>query len=243
MRRQVVGLGLGIMLACGTAVPAMAENSSREAIEAVVRELLEREPGLVVEAIQRYQVEQEAARLAAARANIVAQRAELTAAEHPSVGPEDAPVTLVEFFDYRCGFCRRMAPTVAGVVADSPDVRQVFIDFPVLGPDSLRAAQAGLAAWRQNADVYPAFHAALMAAEDLSAPAIMTLAEDHDLDTDQLLVDMQGDDVRARLERNFALARALGIDGTPSYVIGDQLLPGAIPAARLHEALSAARAG
>lgn len=224
------------------AAPADAlETAEREAIEAVVRELLQREPQVVIEAIEAFRAQQESARQAATQAALVTHAERLTAADHPSAGPSDAPVTLVEFFDYRCSFCRRMAPTVVSLMETNPEVRRVFIEFPVLGPESLRAAQAALAVWEQDPSLYPDFHHALMHADDLSAPALVRMATQLGLDGERLVDDMQSTSVRERLQRNYELASAIGVEGTPAYVVGDRLLPGAVPIQQLQAALDAAQ--
>lgn len=238
MSRALTALGLVLALA---APAAHAQELVRDEVEAVVRDLLEREPELVIEAIQRFQAQQEAVRAAATEAAIETHRAALLSTEHPSAGPADAAVTVVEFFDYRCGYCRRMLKPMAALMAAHTDVRVVYIDFPVLGPDSLRAAQASLAAWDQAPDAYVSFHEALMSVDDLSAPVIVDLAETHGLDPDRLIEDMQSSAVRQRLEANYAIAQAIGIEGTPAFVIGDTLLPGAVPLERLEQAISTAR--
>ncbi len=237
MLRHLTAIGLVM----GFTAPVPAAEPTHETIEAVVRELLEREPELVINAIEQFRAQQEVLRAAAAEAAIVEQRAALESAKHPSVGPADAAVTVVEFFDYRCGFCRRMLQPMAKLKEAHDDVRIVYVDFPVLGPDSRRAAQASLAAWLQRPDEYFAFHGALMTANDLSAPAIVELAKAHGFDTDQLLSDMQSDVVRERLEANYALAQAIGINGTPAFVVGDTLLPGAVPVERLEALIADAR--
>jgi protein-disulfide isomerase len=231
----VAGLGLP---------PAAAETDlDRAAVEAIVRDYLMREPQVIIEAIEAFRAQQEEARQAAMTAALLAHSGALTAADHPSAGPADAVVTMVEFFDYRCSFCRRMAPTVDGVAEANPDVRRVFIEFPVLGPESLRAAQAALAVWMEDPAAYPAFHLALMQSEDLSAPALMALADEAGIDGERMVSRMQSAEVRERLQRNYELAQAVGIEGTPAYVIGDRLLPGAVPAQQLQAALDDARAG
>jgi len=220
---------------------AAAQAVDRGEIEDVVRELLTREPELVIDAIRQYQAEQEAARDAQIVGAIDAYRDELTSAAHPSVGPPDAAVTLIEFFDYRCGFCRRMVPRIDALLADHADIRIVFVEFPVLGPDSLRAAQASLAVWRQAPDVYMDFHRAVMAASDLSAPALVELAEVHGVDGDALVTEMQSEAVRAQLTENHRIAQAIGIEGTPAFVVGDAFMPGAVPLEQLEQAIAAAR--
>ncbi len=238
MNRALTALGV---LAALAAAPLAAQEPAREDVERIVRELLQREPDIVIEAIHAYQAREEQARDAAAQAAIETQRPALLSAEHPSVGPADAAVTLVEFFDYRCGYCRRMVPALDTLKGAHDDVRFVYVEFPVLGPDSLRAAQASLAAWSQAPDAYWGFHKALMAADDLSAPAIEALAAAHGLATDRLLEDMQSPAVRERIEENYAIAQAIGVEGTPAFVVGETFLPGAVPLEHLEAAIAEAR--
>ena len=122
------------------------------------------------------------------------------------------------------------------------DLRVVFKDLPVLGPDSVRAARAALASRKQ--DGYVPFHFALMAADDLSVEGIRAAAaESVGLDPDQLEADMASPEVIAAIEANYALADELGIEGTPAFVIGDQLIPGAVDKARLEQLIREARSG
>ncbi len=232
---------LALVLAVASPAAAQAQDFGRDDVEGIVRELLQREPELVIDAIQRFQQREEAARAAAAQEAIGQRMAAMHSPEHPSIGPADAAVTVVEFFDYRCGFCRRVLPSIAALAEANDDLRVVFIDFPVLGPDSLRAAQASVAAWMQKPEIYMAFHEALMTANDLTAPGIEALADAHDLDTDRLFADMQGDAVRSRLEANFAIAQEIGVEGTPAFVIGDRLVAGAVPLSQLESAVADAR--
>jgi protein-disulfide isomerase len=117
----------------------------------------------------------------------------------------------------------------------------VFKDMPVLGPDSVRAARAALASRKQ--DGYVPFHFALMASDDLSPAGIRAAAKSVGLDPDRLEADMDAPEVNAVLEANYALAHELGIEGTPAFVIGDQLIPGAVEKARLEHLIDEARSG
>jgi protein-disulfide isomerase len=236
--RTLTAVGLALASPIG---PVAAETPARAEIEEVVRELLAREPELVVDAIRSYQAQQEEARDARVAAAIAANREALESAAHPSIGPAEAAVTVVEFFDYRCGFCRRMVPRLDALLAAHDDVRVVFVEFPVLGPDSLRAAQASLAVWRRDPEIYPDVHRAIMAADDLSAPALVAIAEEHGLDGDRLVEDMQSAAVRDRLAANHRLAREIGVEGTPAFIIGDVFMPGAVPVEQLEAAIAEAR--
>jgi protein-disulfide isomerase len=157
----------------------------------------------------------------------------------PAIGNPDGDVTLVEFFDYRCGYCRAMVDSINELVASDPDVRVVMKEFPILGPESLLAAKAALAADRQGA--YAAMHFALMAEDRIDEAAIRRLAAANDLDVDRLMADMESEPVRAHIQDNIRLAQSLGISGTPSFVVGETLLPGAVPLAALNEHIGAER--
>lgn len=222
---------------------ARAQNSAEvERVERIVRELLMREPQIILEAIEELQ-RRELAADAERRRDAIATRADelLRDPATPAVGPDDASVTMVEFFDYRCGFCRRMIPALQRLLAEDPDLRIAFKELPVLGQDSVRAARAALASHAQ--DGYLDFHFALMAAEDLSQAGIMALAERQGLDVDRLVEDMNAEAVTQAINANYRLARELGIEGTPAFVIGDELVPGAVEHSQLVALIEEARTG
>jgi protein-disulfide isomerase len=189
--------------------------------------------------LQRRQAEAAAARQHAA---IVENRSELLDdSASPVGGNPDGDVTLVEFFDYRCAYCRRVVSSMRALLDEDRELRVVFKELPVLGPDSERAARAALASRRQGG--YVPFHFALMAAEDLSPRGIRAAAEAVGLNADRLEVDMASPEVNAAIEANFALAEELGIEGTPAFVIGTKLVPGAVDRARLEQLIREARSG
>jgi protein-disulfide isomerase len=147
---------------------------------------------------------------------------------------------MVEFFDYHCGYCRAMQPSLETMMSQEGKVRFVFKEFPILGPDSITAAKAALASERQGR--YLEMHQALMRAKDLSMSGVMEVARDVGLDTKRLAKDMESPEVQAVIDRNLALAQTLGINGTPSFVVGDQLVPGAVPVAQLAQLIDKERA-
>jgi protein-disulfide isomerase len=196
----------------------------------------------VYEALQELQRRQTAAAAARQREAIAANQDALLSAGHDAVGGNlDGDVTLVEFFDYRCAYCRRVVSSMRALLDEDRDLRVVFKELPVLGPDSVRAARAALASKKQ--DGYVPFHFALMAADDLSIAGIRAAAEAVGLDPDRLEADMAAPDVSEAIEANYALADELGIEGTPAFVIGDQLIPGAVEKGRLEELIRSARSG
>jgi protein-disulfide isomerase len=146
----------------------------------------------------------------------------------------------VEFYDVRCPYCRRMLPTLATLVARNPDLRVVYKDLPVLGPGSVIGARALLAAQKQGG--YQRLHDALMTGSpDVTEDSVRAASTKLGLNWDRLKADMTAPDVLARIDANLALARKLQIQGTPAYVIGTQMMPGAVELAELESAVKAAR--
>jgi protein-disulfide isomerase len=210
-------------------------------VEAIVRDLLMREPEIVYQALQELQRREAAAEAERSKAAVLAKKDDLfRSAVSPVGGNPEGDVTLVEFFDYRCGYCRRVVGSVRKLVEQDGDLRVVFKEFPILGEDSVRAARAALAAERQG--LYMPLHFALMAADDLSVTGIMTVAAGVGLDTERLAQDMASPEIEAEIAANYALANELGIEGTPAFVVDDELIPGAVSQERLASLIDEARA-
>jgi protein-disulfide isomerase len=210
-------------------------------VEAIVRDYLMREPEIIYEALQELQRRETAAKAERQKATLAARQDDLfRSAASPVGGNPEGDITLVEFFDYRCGYCRRVVDSVRALVDQDQDLRVVFKEFPILGEDSVRAARAALAAERQG--LYLPLHFALMATEDLSMAGIMQAAAGVGLDTAQLARDMESPEIQAEIAATYALARDLGIEGTPAFVIDDELIPGAVSQERLAALIDEARA-
>jgi protein-disulfide isomerase len=160
----------------------------------------------------------------------------------PVGGNPDGDVTLVEFFDYNCPYCRQMAPLMTQVEAADPKLRIVYKEFPILGPNSMWAAKAALAAHKQGK--YVAFHRALYQIRGQVAESkVLEVAGEVGLDVDRLKADMQDPAFESVLDKNIKLAQALGITGTPGFVFGDHILVGATDLMTLQMALQAVRDG
>ena len=241
--RACLTVGIALMAAVlARAEPAAAADLTVEQIEKIVRDYLLREPKVVFDALQELQRQEAEATAARQTAAIAAnQKKLLDDPLTPVGGNPDGDVTVVEFFDYRCTYCRRVVSSLRELLDEDDGLRVVFKDMPVLGPDSVRAARAALASRKQ--DGYVPFHFALMASDDLSPAGIRATAKGVGLDPDRLEADMEAPEVSAVLEANYALAHELGIEGTPAFVIGDQLIPGAIEKARLEHLIDEARSG
>jgi protein-disulfide isomerase len=158
----------------------------------------------------------------------------------PVAGNPDGEVTLVEFYDVRCPYCRRMLPAMVDLLRKEPKLRVVYKDIPILGPGSAVGARAALAAGKQGA--YLKMREAMMTGpSDITAETVKSASARLGLDWERLQRDMADPALQARIDENLKLARQLGIQGTPAYVIGDQLLPGAVTVAELQTAIAQVR--
>ncbi len=241
---RAAALGLGLLAVAATAPLAQEQAPSaaeRAAIEGVVRDLLQREPEIVFEALSELQRREEA-RTAEAQQDAIENAAERLQQDprDPVLGAKDGDVTVVEFFDYRCGYCRSMVPDLAALRQETSGVSYVMKEFPILGPESVLASKAALAAERQGA--YPGFHDGLMKASAIDDALIERLAAEHGLDYAELKEDMESPEIAEHLADNQNLARDLGIGGTPAFVVGGQVVPGAVPKADLARLIEEARA-
>jgi len=158
----------------------------------------------------------------------------------PVSGNAEGDVTLVEFFDYNCGYCRRVFTYVPDLTKQDPNLRIVWKEFPILGPVSRYAAKAAMAADRQGK--YLELHRALMGGARLvSEDQVLKTAEKVGLDVTQLQKDMEDPAIEAYIEETIQLAGALGINGTPGFVVGDQVIAGAISKEAMTQAIDLAR--
>ena len=214
--------------ALSLALPAAAQQMDEAALRALILETIRTNPEIVMEAIEILQTrENEAQALAAAQA-LEAQKGALhNDPNAPVMGNPDGDVTIVEFFDYNCGYCRRVFPSVKELIAGDDNIRVVMREWPILGEESVFAARAALASRKQGK--YAEFHDALMANEGRASQAnVLSIADDLGMDITQLQADMAGPEVDAHIATSRQLTQALGLNGTPAFVFGDQLVPGAI---------------
>ncbi len=219
------GCVLGLM-----ALPASAGEEIKpgqtKAVEKIIRDYLIQNPEIIVKALEAYTKKQEQAEIDATSRTLAERRAELRRDPGSPVGGDPGgDVVVIEFFDYRCGVCRRVHPIVAELMRTDKKIRRVYKEWPILGPESVFAARAALASRRQGK--YFVFHNALMEASRSLTPAlVITIAKKIGIDDKRLRRDMENPEISAILKRNFALAEALKLRGTPSFVIGDELLRG-----------------
>ncbi|MDP6573927.1 MAG: DsbA family protein [Rhodospirillales bacterium] len=217
----------------------------RKAIEQVVREYLENNPEILVDALKSLREKQEAKQKERSQAALASRQSELeNDPATPFGGNIKGNVTVVEFFDYQCGYCKRVRPVVEELLRGDGNIRIVFKEFPILGAPSVIAARAALAAWKQDHGGYNKFHFALMATKGrLSEEKIMAVAAKSGLDVERLRRDMAAPEIDEALQKNFRLAEDLGIRGTPAFVIGKRLVPGAIDLKAFQKLIAEARRG
>jgi protein-disulfide isomerase len=239
MRAFMAAVG-AVVLAAGAAIaftaPAISQTSEtpavldRPAVETIVREYLLANPEILQEAfaaLERKQAaEQEAQRVAA----ITEQRDVIfNSTRQVVLGNADGEVTLVEFFDYNCGYCKRAMGDLTRLLKERPEVRVVLKEFPVLGRGSTEAAQVAIAVNAVAPERYLDFHLALLSHEGpVDRAAALDVVEKLGLPLDKVSEVMAGPLVSETIEEVYGLASALGINGTPSYVIGDKVLVGAV---------------
>ncbi|HEU4962230.1 MAG TPA: DsbA family protein [Sphingomonas sp.] len=225
-------VGAGALLLIQRALPAASGDRAR--IEAVVHDYVLAHPELIPEAMQKLQDQQTGALVAANKAAIIEPVGNAWA------GNPNGDVTLVEYFDYDCGYCRASLPMLAELVKDDPKLRIVFREFPVLTPESETAARWSLAA--AKAGKFEQFHQALYAKGPVSDQTMVAAARDAGLDLARLRTAAADPSIEDEINKNLAIGRELGMTGTPSWVIGNRVLSGALPLDRMKQAIADARA-
>lgn len=242
LRRLAVLVAVLAPLPAAAADPAFSP-AQQKAVEEIVRTYLNAHPEVILDALQAMKVKREAEEEERVRKALTEKQDELQKdPEAPEAGNAKGDVTIVEFFDYQCGYCKRVVAMMQEFLKEDPNIRLVFKEYPVLGPQSLVAAKAALAAWKTDKAKYMPFHTALMGSKGpLSDDKIFGLATEVGLDAAKLKKAMEDPAIEKALRKNHELAQDLGINGTPSFVIGKILIPGALPKDVLKDAVAANR--
>lgn len=214
--------------------------AQKEEIGKIVREYLLENPSIVFEAADKYKQQQEEEMAKKAEASIKDHIEYLTRADAPSAGNPKGDVTIVEFFDYNCGYCRKALEDLQTLIKNDPNVRVVFSEMPILGPTSRTAALWALAANKQGK--YFEFHTAVMHHKGLKEEAeLEKLAQNVGLDIKKLKEDVKSEDIIAMLEKDIEVGRSIGVQGTPAFIIGTSFVPGYIGEEGLKKAVAEAR--
>ncbi|MGH1398734.1 MAG: DsbA family protein [Alphaproteobacteria bacterium] len=214
-------------LAIAPVKAAEFNDTQKGEIEGIVKAYLMENPDVIFDSIEAYKAKQAEEEASKAQNAIKDNLAAMTAEDAPSIGASaaDADVTVIEFFDYNCGYCKRAIPDIQSVVKDDAKVRFVFKEMPILGPTSRVAASWALAAHKQGK--YFDYHVAIMEHRGpKNEEELSKLAEKLGLDADKMKEDANSEEIKKELEEDIAFAREIGINGTPAFIIGGKLYGG-----------------
>ncbi|CBK43203.1 putative Oxidoreductase, DsbA-like [Nitrospira defluvii] len=236
-------LSLGFALAACTflspvevrAAGPSGEPLTRQALEQMIEQYIRTHPEVIEQSLQSLENKRAAEEQERQKAALATHQQELlNDPASPVSGNPAGDVTVVEFFDYRCGYCKRAASALTQLQQSDARVRVVYKDFPILGETSELAAKAALASNLQGK--HRAFHEALLATkDDLTKEQLFRIAAEAGVDVNRLDQDMTRPEWQPILDRNRALAKTLGISGTPAFIVGNDLVPGALDLKTLQE--------
>ena len=250
-----LGRFAALVFAIGTmalgATLAIADPSSsssdlpkdRVGLDQAIHDYLMDHPDVVVDALKAAQQQADAKAAEQSRRTIMSRQKELLDDTDDLVqGNPKGDVTLVEFFDYRCPYCKQVEPSLDALLKEDGKLRIVYKEFPILGEASIYATHVALAAKQQGK--YAEFHRAMMATKgDISDDTVLNVATSLGLDMTKIKADMAAPAIDKLIDKNYALADALDIQGTPALIIGDTLIPGAVDLDGLRKDIAAARKG
>ncbi len=216
-------------------------DAERSKIETVVKEYLNKNPGVIMESLQKYQEQQRVDMDRQFTEKFAATREDILKAGHPTLGAKDADITIIEFYDYNCGYCKKAFSDVNRLIEEDKKLRFVFIEMPILSETSIEAAKWALAADKQGK--FYEFHKALMQFNGQKDKKLLQkVAGDVKMDVKQAEIDAESRATLETIEKNLTLARELGINGTPGFIIKDQLTPGYMGYEGMKAAVAEARA-
>lgn len=235
-----------LALLCGAvpfvlnAAPAMAQALTKDDVKKIIEETLKEKPAIVIDAIEGYRVQQEAEQEKQAAQKLEQFKPYFSDAGLPSMGPADAKITIVEFFDYNCGYCKRALPDIQAALKEHKDVRVVFQEMPILSPLSQSAAQWAIGAHKQGK--YFEFHSALMEFQgEKTDEALAKIAGEIGLNVEQLKKDAASPETAEQIKKSTEAAREIGIQGTPAFIVGNTLYRGYLGEDGMKKAIEEAR--
>jgi protein-disulfide isomerase len=212
---------------------AYADKIEQSKIEIIIKKFLLKNPELIKSTLENYELSQEIKK----KKNAIEL---LNISNNPRLLQKNADITIFEFFDYNCGYCKSVVKLLLDTINEDKKINLVFIEFPILSQDSYTASLAALAAEKQN--LYSQFHTSLMKVRGrIDENQIFKTAKEVGLDINKLKLDMKNPDVQLTLETNREVAKLLNLNGTPAFIIGDVIYPGAINKNQLKEAIKSYR--
>lgn len=243
LRALALGLALALTPLTGAIVSAQAEDFSKTDIEKIVRDYLVENPEIIRDAMQELERRETAAAEAARIAAVSDSEGILfNSTRQVVLGNPEGDVTLVEFFDYNCGFCKRAYGDMVRLIEEDKNLRIVLKEFPVLGQGSVEAAQVAVAVNDAAPEKYAEFHEALLLQRgQANRASAVKAALEAGISEDALNTALATDSASQTIEEVYALANQLGLTGTPSYVVGDEVVMGAVGYNQLKSKISAMR--
>jgi protein-disulfide isomerase len=242
-----IAFAAAVSLVLAGAMPAIAETFStdqREEIGKIVKDYLLTHPEVMQDVMAELEKRQQAAEVEKHRTAIVDNKATLFSSPHQVIlGNPQGNVTMVEFFDYNCGYCKRAMSDMLDLIKNDSNLKFVLKEFPVLGEGSVEAARVAVAARMQDSTgkKYIEFHQKLLGGRGADKARALAVAKEVGFDMPRLERDMGSDEVKKTIDENMKLAEALGVNGTPSYVVGQEVVVGAVGLDALREKISAER--
>jgi protein-disulfide isomerase len=243
--RRIIGLIAAIGLMIGTVSPVFAEGISpaqKIEFEKLVHDYLLEHPEILRDMSNKLEANDKVAADTARNATLTTQaKAIFHNPIDAVVGNPKGDVTIVEFMDYNCGWCKKSVTEMQALVAIDKNVRVVLKEFPIFGEGSEYAARAALASVKQGK--YWEFHQAMFASEGKITPEVVDqIAKEHALDVAKMKVDMKAAEIDAAIKKNQAMAQSLALTGTPAFIVDDKLIPGYTELANLQAMLATTRA-
>ncbi len=238
MKRILSVIALSAVIGVAGVSGAAAEMTKTD-IEKIVEDYLLNNPEIILKSVNDYQTKGVAEQQA--KALETNSRKLFDDENTPYAGNKDGDVKVVEFFDYNCGYCKRVIGDVNKLIDEDENVKVIFKDYPILGPTSVTAAHWALAADKQGK--YLEYHTALLNNQGrMDEATLEAKAKEVGLDVEKLKADAESDEVKAQIQENLELAQSMNISGTPAFIIGEQVFPGAIPYEAMTNAVKDARA-
>jgi protein-disulfide isomerase len=231
LSRIAIPLAAAMLVALPAAAPAQTFSpDQRQQIESIVKDYLVAHPEVIQDVMAALDKKQKDAEAQQAHATIVANKATLFNSPHQVVlGNPHGKIEVVEFFDYNCGFCKHALPDMLKLLDTDHDLKFVLKEFPVLGEGSVEAAHVAVAARMQDPTKYIQFHQKLLGGRGAADKArALAVAKEVGFDMARIQRDMASEEVNTTIAEDMKLADALGVNGTPSYVVGDELVVGAV---------------
>ncbi len=225
----------------GMSADAAFTDAQKKEMGEIIKSYLMENPQVIFDAADKYKAQQEAESMKKAETSIKDNIQSLTSASSPSTGNPKGDITIVEFFDYNCGYCKKALPDIQNLIKADSNLRVVFKEMPILGPTSRTAALYALAANKQGK--YFEYHSALMNHKGPKEPAeLEKVAKEIGLDVEKLKKDVESEDVTKELVTDMTVAGEIGVQGTPAFIVGTTFLPGYVGEEGLKQAIDAERA-